>query len=125
LREFSFDLVISNAPKTVREQNVILSLTDIEQLKDRIAQAMHPEKIYLFGSYAAGEATDDSDIDLVVVMDSALTPHQRNVAVKRLFPRRKFSLDAFVYTPQEFARYRDIPGTIVYNATHHGRLLHG
>jgi predicted nucleotidyltransferase len=103
----------------------MLSALDIDQLRDKITQAMHPEKIYLFGSYADGKATDDSDVDLVVVMDSELSPHKRNVALKRLFPRRSFSLDAFVYTPQEFARYRDIPGTILYNATHHGRLLHG
>lgn len=103
----------------------MLSTLDIDQVCDVITQAMHPEKIYLFGSYADGKATDDSDVDLVVVMDSELAPHKRNVALKRLFPGRTFSLDAFVYTPQEFARYRDIPGTIVYNATHHGRLLHG
>ncbi|MDD2735303.1 MAG: nucleotidyltransferase domain-containing protein [Desulfuromonadaceae bacterium] len=104
---------------------MILSTMDIDQVRDVIAQAMRPEKIYLFGSYADGKATEDSDVDLVVVMDSELAPHKRNVALKRLFPGRAFSLDAFVYTPQEFARYRDIPGTIVYNATHHGRLLHG
>ena len=103
----------------------MLSPVDIEQLRDRITQAMHPDKIYLFGSYADGNASDESDIDLLVVMNSELPPHKRNVAVKRLFPRRTFSLDAFVYTPQEFERYRDIPGTIVYNAAHHGRLLHG
>lgn len=103
----------------------MLSTLDIDKLRDRITQAMQPEKIYLFGSYADGKANDESDVDLLVVMQSELSPHQRNVAVKRLFPRRSFSLDAFVYTPLEFARYRDIPGTIVYNATHHGRLLHG
>lgn len=103
----------------------MLSTLDIDQLRDRITQAMKPEKIYLFGSYADGKANDESDVDLLVVMQSELTPHKRNVAVKRLFPQRSFSLDAFVYTPQEFARYRDVPGTIVYNATHHGRLLHG
>ncbi len=103
----------------------MLSTFDIDQLKERIAQAMKPEKIFLFGSYAEDRATEDSDVDLVVVMDSALAPHQRNVALKRLFPRRSFSLDAFVFTPLEFARYKDIPGTIVYNATHHGKLLYG
>jgi len=103
----------------------MLSAFDIDQLKERIAQAMKPEKIFLFGSYAENRATEDSDVDLVVVMDSVLAPHQRNVALKRLFPRRSFSLDAFVYTPQEFARYKDIPGTIVYNATHSGKLLYG
>lgn len=103
----------------------MLSTFDIEQLKERIAQAMKPEKIFLFGSYAENRATDDSDVDLVVVMDSELPLHKRNVALKRLFPRRSFSLDAFVFTPLEFARYKDIPGTIVYNATHHGKLLYG
>jgi predicted nucleotidyltransferase len=103
----------------------MLSAADIEQVKERIAQALRPEKIFLFGSYAAEQATADSDIDLMVIMESSLTPHQRNVALKRLFPRRHFSLDAFVYTPQEFARYKDVPGTIAYNATHHGKLLYG
>jgi len=103
----------------------MLSFQDIEQLRDRIAQALHPEKIFLFGSYAEARATEDSDVDLVVVMESDLATHQRNVALKRLFPRRSFSLDAFVYTPQEFTKYKDIPGTIVYNATHHGKLLYG
>ncbi|GAM08577.1 nucleotidyltransferase domain protein [Geobacter sp. OR-1] len=103
----------------------MLSSLDIEQMKDRIAQALKPEKIFLFGSYAEDRATEDSDVDLVVVVNSDLAPHQRNIALKRLFPRRSFSLDAFVYTPQEFARYKDIPGTIVYNAAHHGKLLYG
>lgn len=103
----------------------MLSSADIEQLKERIAQAMKPDMIFLFGSYAENRATPDSDVDLMVVMESGLAPHKRNVAVKRLFPRRSFSLDAFVYTPQEFARFKDIPGTIVYTATHHGKLLYG
>lgn len=103
----------------------MLTTTDIEQLRDRIAQAVHPEKIFLFGSYAEGTATEDSDIDLVVVMESDCAPHKRNVALKRLFPRRTFSLDAFVYTPQEFSRFKDIPGTILYTATHYGKLLYG
>uniref|UniRef100_A0A831UBZ8 Nucleotidyltransferase domain-containing protein n=1 Tax=Geobacter metallireducens TaxID=28232 RepID=A0A831UBZ8_GEOME len=103
----------------------MLSTGDIDQLKHRIAEAMKPEKIFLFGSYAEGRATTDSDVDLVVIMESELPPHQRNIALKRLFPRRTFSLDAFVFTPREFARYKDIPGTIAYNATHHGKLLYG
>ena len=101
------------------------SFNDINQLRDKIAQSLHPEKIFLFGSYALGTETEDSDIDLVVVMETDLSRHKRNVALKRLFSRRKFSLDAFVYTPQEFSKYKDIPGTIVYNATHFGTLIYG
>lgn len=103
----------------------MLTVEDIDRVRDAIVDGMHPRQIFLFGSYAEGRQTEDSDIDLVVVMESNLPPHRRNIAVKRLFPRRTFSLDAFVFTPEEFARYRDVPGTIVYTAAHEGRLLYG
>ncbi|GFO62235.1 nucleotidyltransferase domain-containing protein [Geomonas paludis] len=103
----------------------MLTSVDIDNLCETIVQGVHPQRIFLFGSYAEGRQTEDSDIDLVVVMNSDLDPHKRNVTLKRLFPRRKFSLDAFVFTPEEFERYKDVPGTIVYTAAHEGRLLYG
>ena len=103
----------------------MLTSMDIDILRNTIAERMHPDKIFLFGSYAEGRATDDSDIDFLVVMESELSPHRRNVELKRLFPQRKFSLDAFVYTPEEFSRYKDVPGTIVYTAAHSGKLIYG
>ena len=103
----------------------MLTSVDIDKLRNTIAESMHPEKIFLFGSYAEGRATEDSDVDFLVVMESELSPHRRNVVLKRLFPHRKFSLDAFVYTPEEFSRYKDVPGTIVYSAAHGGKLIYG
>jgi predicted nucleotidyltransferase len=103
----------------------MLTSVDIDKLRNTIAESMHPEKIFLFGSYAEGRATEDSDVDFLVVMESQLLPHRRNVELKRLFPHRKFSLDAFVYTPEEFSRYKDVPGTIVYTAAHNGKLIYG
>lgn len=97
----------------------------ISSIVDRITEACHPKQIVLFGSHATGTATEESDIDLLVVMESELPPHKRNIALKRLFPRRSFSLDAFVYTPQEFSKYKNIPGTLAYNAAHYGKLIHG
>jgi uncharacterized protein len=103
----------------------MLTSLDIDSLRNTIATRMHPEKIFLFGSYAEGRATDDSDIDFLVVMESDLQPHRRNIELKRLFPHRTFSLDAFVYTPEEFSRYKDVPGTVVYTAAHSGKLIYG
>lgn len=36
----------------------------------RLVQALHPERIYLFGSQARGEATEESDWDLMVLVES-------------------------------------------------------
>lgn len=95
------------------------------QMQEQVRRNLYPEKIILFGSYAAGTATRESDIDLLIVMKSELPPRKRNLMVKRLFPHRTFALDAFVYTPEEFQRYKDVPGTVVYQAAHHGKLLYG
>ncbi|MBI5213097.1 MAG: nucleotidyltransferase domain-containing protein [Nitrospirae bacterium] len=96
----------------------------IEEIKDKIVKTVSPEKIILFGSYATGEAKEESDIDLVVIWDSPANHHQRNMQIRRLFPRRNFSLDVFVFTPQEEAKYKDIKGTIVYTATTKGKILY-
>ncbi len=98
---------------------------NVRQIVEIITESLKPQKLFLFGSRAEGTATDDSDIDLVVVMPTDLPAHQRNLQVRRLFPRRSFALDAFVYTPEEYERYRNVPGTILYQATHHGKLLYG
>jgi uncharacterized protein len=103
----------------------MLSKRDIEEIRDRIAQELNPEKIYLFGSYASGEAHEDSDVDLLIIMDSQLNPHQRNLRIRKLFPRRNFSLDAFVYTPEEARKYKDVPGTLLHNAYSNGKLIYG
>jgi uncharacterized protein len=103
----------------------MLSTKNIEEIRDRIAQALNPKEIYLFGSYASGEAHEDSDVDLLIIMDSPLNPHQRNLQIRRLFPRRNFSLDAFVYTPEEALKYKDIPGTLLHNAYLNGKLIYG
>lgn len=44
------------------------ALAEIRQLCRRIAKDFHPEQIILFGSHAYGKPTQDSDIDLLVVM---------------------------------------------------------
>jgi len=97
----------------------------IEEIKEKIVKTIAPEKIILFGSYATGEATEESDIDLVVIWDSDLDHHKRNVFLSRLFPKRDFSLDIFAFTKKEAERLKDIAGTILYEAFHHGKVIYG
>lgn len=128
IRKLEMEMELVNAIRQGRTQIHAAgrsNICDIDLLQAKILDVLRPVSIYLFGSQANGSATGDSDIDLLVVMDSDLPPRKRSMLVKRLFPHRSFSLDAFVYTPQEFERYKDVPGTLVYQATHYGRLLHG
>lgn len=68
---------------------------------ERIVRELDPEKIILFGSYAYGNPTSDSDVDLFVMMESNDTYKERFLKVARLLRPRLFPVDIIVKTPQE------------------------
>jgi uncharacterized protein len=68
---------------------------------DRLARELQPEKIVLFGSYAYGTPTPDSDVDLLVIFDSGAPYLERYRAVCRLLRPRPFPVDILVKTPAE------------------------
>jgi predicted nucleotidyltransferase len=68
---------------------------------DRIVRELHPDKIILFGSYAYGTPNGDSDVDLLVIMETAASPTERYLAVSRLLWPRPFPVDIIVKRPDE------------------------
>jgi uncharacterized protein len=73
-------------------------LTDITQ---KVIQAFRPKNIILFGSYAYGKATADSDLDLLIIMESQDRPAERIRKVSDLFDPRSLPMDFIVLTPDE------------------------
>jgi uncharacterized protein len=67
----------------------------------KIVQELDPEKIVLFGSYAYGSPTPNSDVDLLVIMMTDASPKDRSWAVSRLLLPRPFPVDILVKTPHE------------------------
>ncbi len=92
---------ISSVTPTGFSAPVAKTLPDAVQ---RIAQALRPEKIILFGSYAYGQPTVDSDVDLIVVMKTRGSAAERYLAVSRVLRPRPFPVDILVKTPAEVAR---------------------
>jgi predicted nucleotidyltransferase len=77
-------------------------LTGIRNVTRQIVQQFHPHKVILFGSYAYGQPTEDSDVDLLVVIDTDESP--LHVAAKIAAAiEHPFPLDIVVRTPVEFA----------------------
>ncbi len=75
----------------------------LPQAIERIAGELKPERIILFGSYAYGNPTPDSDVDLLVVMETDRPYSERSWAVSRLLLPREFPVDILVKTPSELA----------------------
>ncbi len=90
----------------------------------RIAETLHPEKIILFGSYAYGTPTPDSDVDLLVVMKKNGPHKERSWAVSRLLIPRPFPVDILVRTPAEIARALKQRNDFIQEVVSRGRLLY-
>jgi predicted nucleotidyltransferase len=81
-----------------------ISMREIRAVARRIARLFRPEKIILFGSYATGTPGPDSDVDLLVVMETPLSSRQQRLAISRALSPRPFPMDIVVRTPQEIQR---------------------
>ncbi len=79
---------------------------EIERIVRRIAEGYKPLKVILFGSYAYGEPTADSDIDLLIVKETSERFIDRWVAVQELLAdsERRTPVEPIVVTPDELNR---------------------
>ena len=79
-----------------------VDMNRIEDLAARIARDFKPEKIVLFGSYAYGHPTSDSDVDLLVILKFDGKPVRKAIEIRnRLNP--SLPLDLLVRTPEQIA----------------------
>lgn len=82
-----------------------------------------PLKVYLFGSYAKGEADESSDIDIVIIKETGLGFLERLKEVIRYINVPK-SVDALVYTPEEFKKMQDEGNAFVEMILEEGVLIY-
>ncbi len=82
--------------------NYPVPVTDtlLQEITRRIVEHFDPEKIILFGSRSTGSSRTDSDVDLLVIMDTSESPVQRGVEVKRACRPRFVSMDLLVKTAE-------------------------
>ena len=75
----------------------------VSDIVERLKRDYQPERIILFGSYAYGEPSEDSDIDLLIVKRTNQRPIDRRVEVRKLVydPERTIPFSPLVYTPEE------------------------
>lgn len=103
-----------------------LKQEDLDVITQRIVAAVRPEKIILFGSHAWGQPTEDSDIDIMVIVDKSDQPaYRRAREVYRSLRGLKFPVEVLVRTGEELARGLRLKTSLERKAFEKGRVLHG
>ena len=96
----------------------------LEEMKRRIVERFHPDMIILFGSHASGEPTEDSDLDILIVMPVEGSRRKKANEIDLTLADRVVPMDLIVVTPEQFERQRDMIGTIVHEAVREGRVIY-
>ena len=82
------------------ETRIIVSENDIRQVADEIKKQFHPDKVIIFGSYAGGEPTVDSDVDILIIMQSDLSVREAAYNIRKSI-NPAFPVDIIVRTPAQ------------------------
>ena len=90
----------------------------------RIVDRFDPERVILFGSHARGDATEQSDVDLLVVAEIDLPPRERFGAIRRLLADYPAAFDVYLKTPEEYHRQRSVVNQVAYFADKYGKVVH-
>ena len=94
-----------------------------EMIAGRIAERFAPERIVLFGSRARGDAGEDSDVDLLVVMPDGTDEVAAAVEMHVSLGDLTVAKDIIVTTPDEIARRGHLAGTVLRAALREGRII--
>ncbi|MBF0290762.1 MAG: nucleotidyltransferase domain-containing protein [Nitrospinae bacterium] len=100
----------------------------IGEVVEAIAREATPEQIILFGSHAKGDATDESDIDLLVVESGEFGPEKsRRKELARLskaVARFQFPIDILLYSKTEVERWKHSLNNVVAHAFREGKVVY-
>lgn len=99
---------------------------EIKQITDCIVREYQPDKIILFGSWARGNADNESDIDLLVISDREkdLPRYKRGLDIRVLLSQFQSPKDILFYTHEDIERWRGVPQTFVNTVLSEGRAVY-
>ena len=98
----------------------------LSEVTKRVAETVHPEKIILFGSHVWGTPTEDSDLDIFVIVSASEQPAYRRVRpIYKALCGLKVPIDIIMQTRAEVERSKNVATSLVKKIMEEGRVLHG
>ena len=98
---------------------------EIRLFVDRIADACNPKAIIIFGSVTKGTSGENSDLDIMVILDTEMTYYERTLAVRKSIGVTSIPIDILVFTPEEVETGRLDKGSIISEILNTGKVVYG
>lgn len=98
--------------------------TILEATRRAAAAASSASRIIVFGSYARGDADENSDLDLLVIEREVPDKAAEYMKLHRAVGSIGVGVDVLVFSEEEFERRSQVPGTVPYWARKEGKVLY-
>lgn len=96
----------------------------IQQITTKVANAAHPTKIIIFGSYARGDADEGSDLDLLVIEPFVANKREEMVRLRLAIGDVGIGVDILVYSEKEVEEWGHVPGAALFTALREGKVAY-
>lgn len=100
----------------------------LQEIAAAIVAEVAPERIYLFGSHAKRSATDESDLDLLIVEREPFGAERsrwRELSrIRRALSSFRVAKDLLVFSADEVEYWKDSPNHVIGECLAEGRLLY-
>jgi len=103
---------------------MLTTQTILEATRRAAAAASSPSRIIVFGSYARGDADENSDLDLLVIEREVPDKAAEYLKVHRAVGSIGVGVDVLVCSEEEFERRSQVPGTVPYWARKEGKVVY-
>ncbi len=111
-------------PKELNNRGcMVASLSQIQAFSQKVVDQFQPEKIILFGSYAYGQPTEDSDVDLLVILPFEELPVRKTIEIRKRIPA-SFPLDLIVRTPEQIQQRLEMEDFFIQDILNNGQVLY-
>ena len=103
----------------------MISQKTIQEAIELLKKAAKPVKIILFGSYARGDITKDSDLDFLIIETVVKARRTEMVRLRDVLSPLRIPVDVLVISEKTYNEWKDTPGTVIYEAALEGRVVYG
>jgi len=101
----------------------MVTMEEIQTFAQLVAEEFHPERIILFGSYAAGAQTPDSDVDLLVILPFEGKTWRMAAQIRKQV-RPSFPADILTRTPSQIKDRLKLGDCFIREITEKGKVLY-
>ncbi len=101
----------------------MVTMNRIEEFGRQIGREFVAERIILFGSYTRGAVTDDSDVDLLVIVPFEGRNVDKSVEI-RMKLRPQFPVDLLVRTPEKVRQRIEMGDGFMREIVEEGKVLY-